>query len=187
MTIFRHTLWISFFVILCGLLLPAIVSSEDSQKIPGKSGENTPIVIKSDTLEIDNKRKIITFSGNVEAQESDFVMNCQKMFLYYAEQPTKKTSDNPGLKMDKIVATGKVKISRAEGGEATAEQAVYYQSDERVVLTGKPIVKQGNDFVEGDKITLFLKENRSIVEGSSERKVRAILFPDRKKGNVFDR
>ena len=109
------------------------------------------------------------------------------MFLYYAEQPTKKTSDNPGLKMDKIVATGKVKISRAEGGEATAEQAVYYQSDERVVLTGKPIVKQGNDFVEGDKITLFLKENRSIVEGSSERKVRAILFPDRKKGNVFDR
>ena len=62
-----------------------------------------------------------------------------------------------------------------------AEQAIYYQSDERVVLTGKPVVKQGNDFVEGAKITLLLKENRSIVEGSEDSKVRAVLSPKNKK------
>jgi lipopolysaccharide export system protein LptA len=62
-----------------------------------------------------------------------------------------------------------------------AEKAVYYEDDEKVVLTGKPVVKQGNDFVEGSKITLYLKEKRSLVEGSKDQKVRAVLFPRREK------
>ena len=39
------------------------------------------------------------------------------------------------------------------------------------------IVKQGNDLVEGAKITLFLKENRSIVEGGQGSKVKAVISP----------
>ena len=62
-----------------------------------------------------------------------------------------------------------------------AEKAVYYQNDEKVVLTGKPVVKRGNDFVEGSKITLFLKEKRSIVEGAEDKKARAVLIPRSKK------
>jgi len=57
-----------------------------------------------------------------------------------------------------------------------AEKAVYYQDDEKAVLTGNPVVKQGDDFIEGSVITLFLKENRSVVEGSEVKKVRVILF-----------
>ena len=50
-----------------------------------------------------------------------------------------------------------------------------------MVLTGNPVVKQGNDFVEGSTITLFLKEERSIVESSEGGKVRAVIFPKEKK------
>jgi lipopolysaccharide export system protein LptA len=62
-----------------------------------------------------------------------------------------------------------------------SEKAVYYENDEKVVLTGSPVVKQGNDFVEGSKITLYLKEKRSTVEGSEKEKVRAVLHPRSEK------
>ena len=75
----------------------------------------------------------------------------------------------------------RVKINRDQGGMATVEKAVYYRQDEKVVLTGKPVVKQGNDFMAGDRITIFLNENRSVVESSEDKKVRAVIFPKREK------
>ena len=86
------------------------------------------------------------------------------------------------MKIDKIVATGDVRITRPDGGLATADTASYYHDDEKLVLTGNPRVKQGNDFVEGAKISLFIRENRSIVEGSKDKKVKAVYYPTSEKG-----
>jgi lipopolysaccharide export system protein LptA len=58
-----------------------------------------------------------------------------------------------------------------------AEKAIFYQNDEKVVLTGNPKVKQENYFVEGSRIILFLKEKRHVVEGS----VKAVIFPGGEK------
>ena len=147
-------------------------------KFPKGAGDKEePLVIKSNTLEIDNEKKTVTFSGNVDARKDDWIMNCNKMILFYNEQVGKADTEKEKLRVEKIVAKGSVQIRRTLGGEASAEEATYYQADEKVVLTGKPVVKQGDDFVEGSKITLFLKENRSIVEGSEENKVRAVIAP----------
>jgi lipopolysaccharide export system protein LptA len=145
----------------------------------GKGGPEQPLVIKSNHLEIDNGKKTVTFSGNVDARKDDWIINCQKMILFYNknEQTAKSAAEDEKLRVDKIIAKGDVQIRQSGGGMATAEEATYYQADERVVLTGKPVVKQGDDFVEGLKITLFLKENRSIVEGTEENKVRAVIAP----------
>jgi lipopolysaccharide export system protein LptA len=83
--------------------------------------------------------------------------------------------------IDKIVAMGKVAVHRAQGGVATAEKAVYGQQEETIVLTGNPVVREGNNFVKGDRITIYLKENRSVVEGSQDKKVTATVFPQSKK------
>ena len=80
------------------------------------------------------------------------------------------------------MATGNVKIYRGtQGGIATSSKAVYYQDQDKLVLTGKPMVKQGQDFVEGVRITIYLKENRSVVESSRSKPVKAIIFPKKKK------
>jgi lipopolysaccharide export system protein LptA len=62
-----------------------------------------------------------------------------------------------------------------------SEQATYYESDEKVILTGNPKIKQGKDFVEGSKVTLFLRESRSIVEGSGDKRVQLVVSPRSKK------
>lgn len=130
---------------------------------------------------MDNKRRMVIFSGNVDAQSDIFIINCRKMRLYFHNKKPQKDIGKGNMKIDKIIAEGKVKITRTEGGLALAEKAIYYMNDEKVVLTGNPVVKQGNDFVEGSRIILFLKEKRSIVEGSENKKVRAVLFPRSEK------
>lgn len=155
---------------------------EDPKDKPEKD-PSKPIVINSTSLEADNKKRLVIFKGDVEARMEGFTVYCQKMVIYYVEAPDKKEpGGEAGTQIDRIVATGGVKIVRAQGGIATGKKAVYYGSGEKLVLTGKPVVKQGNSFVEGDQITLFLKEDRSIVESQKDKKVKAVIFPGQKKG-----
>ena len=173
---------IFYVTLILGLIVPSAVFPDASKKkVEGADTEQ--IVVKSDTLEMDNKRRIVTFTGNVDARKEDFIINCQKMVLYYNSRSSDRDPEKAETEIDKIIATGKVKITRPDGGLATAEQAIYYQRDEKIVLTGKPIIKHGNDFVEGHRIILFLKEERSIVEGSEGKKVKAVLFPKSENGN----
>lgn len=167
-------------MILTGLITARAGFAETPRK-SDQAGAPGSIVVKSDSLEIDNLRKVVTFTGNVDAKKDNFRINCRKMHLYYLEGAGKRDQNKKGVKIDKIIAEGEVKITRAEGGVAMAEKAVYHQNDDKVVLTGKPVVKQGDDFVEGSRVILFLKEKRSIVEGSKDQKVRAVLFPKDEK------
>jgi lipopolysaccharide export system protein LptA len=65
-----------------------------------------------------------------------------------------------------IEATGRVRIEK-DDGTATCQKAVYYGDDERIVLTGEPVAWQKGTRVTGQKITLYLAEDRSVVEGGS--------------------
>ena len=185
----RHTLLL-FFATLLSLTMWSHPAQSASSENQAKKGPAKPIVINSNTLEADNKKKTVTFTGDVDAQMDNFAVYCHKIVVYYEEAPEKNEKMGPGetgTKIDKIVATGDVKIVRAEGGVATGKKAVYYQSDEKLVLTGNPVVKEKNNFVEGDRITLFLKEDRSVVESLQDKKVRAVIFPGQEKGQGLDR
>ncbi len=139
--------------------------------------ETGPIVIKSKTLEVNDKLKRVIFTGDVSAKGAEFVINCEKMVVYYKGTPGQKGSEGKGAVIEKIVATGHVTINRSEGGTATSEKAVYDHGAEKLVLTGHPLLKRGNDFVQGDRIIIYLKENRSLVESSEHSRVKAMIFP----------
>ena len=157
------------------LLLPSPGGGEPKEA-KAKTGTQA-MVVSSDSLEIDNKQKIVVFAGGVKAERDNITIHCQKMQLHYLDLSGAGDSGETDIEVEKIVASGKVKIERVEGGTATAEQAVYYQKEEKLILTGDPVVRQGEDFVEGEKITLFLGEDRSLVEGSKDSKVRAVISP----------
>jgi lipopolysaccharide export system protein LptA len=182
----RHTLLLYSATLLLVTMWSHPAQSATSEK-QGKKEAPKPIVIHSTKLEADNKKKTVTFTGDVDAQMDNFSVFCDKIVVYYEEAPEKKGPEETATKIDKIVATGDVKIVRAEGGVATGKKAVYYQLDEKLVLTGNPVVKEKNNFVEGDRITLFLKEDRSVVESLQDKKVRAVIFPGQKKGQGFGR
>jgi len=177
---FKSGSFFLWFLPLLVLLLPSAVLPEAS-KGEIEEAKPQPMVIKADTLEIDNERKIVTFTGSVDAKRDNTTINCQKMLVYYKDQPSEGASEKMEVAVDRIVAKGKVKISLPNGVLAMSEQATYYESDEKVILTGKPMIKQGKDFVEGSKVTLFLREGRSIVEGSEDKRVKLVVSPKSKK------
>ena len=152
----------------------------DTIKTNIKKDEHRPIIIKSNTLEINNQEKIVTFKGDVNVQRDDFVIDCQQLDVYYNEHPSQAGANASANRIEKIVATGLVKITQARGGVATAGKTIYYQRDEKMVLTVNPVVRQGDNLIGGDRIIIFLKENRSIVESFRDKKVKAVIFPARK-------
>jgi lipopolysaccharide export system protein LptA len=164
------------------MMFPSSVLPEAPQK-QNKGGDTGQMVIHSNSLEVDAKQSIviITFIGDVDAKLDDFTINCQKMVVYYNNNPSGKDSGKDKSSIEKIIATGSVKISQPDGGLAMAEKAIFYQNDEKAILTGKPKVKQENYFVEGSRIVLFLKEKRYVVEGSGDKKIKAFIFPGSEK------
>lgn len=65
-----------------------------------------------------------------------------------------------------IEATGRVRIQKADG-RATCRKAIYYGDEEKIELSGDPVAWEQGTRVTGKKITMYLAENRSVVEGGS--------------------
>jgi lipopolysaccharide export system protein LptA len=140
------------------------------------------IVINSDTLEVDQQKRLIVFEGKVRARRRDMTVDCQKMLVYYLDRSASTESDVESRQIDKIIALGNVTVNRSDGSVARAGKAVFFQAEEKIVLTEDPSVQQGRDIVKGEKIIILLKQERSIVEGSKEKPVRATLFPKQEEG-----
>jgi lipopolysaccharide export system protein LptA len=72
--------------------------------------------------------------------------------------------------VSRIEATGHVKIENASGN-ATCEKAVYFSDGEKIVLTGDPVAWEKGTRVSGKQITIYLAEDRSVVEGNSHVRI----------------
>jgi len=157
-------------------------------------GSKHPVVVTSDTLDADNKAKIATFSGTVVAKQlqekETLYIYCDKLIVYYTDDTEKKPGSAPkgekkeGLaqqsKIDKIIATGQVKIVTGED-VATGEVATFYNEEQKIVLTGNPKVWQGINLVKGDEITVWTRENRSQVTSKGPNRVQAVIYQEEKK------
>lgn len=177
--------------VLSGVFLPGLVMGKEK----GPAESSRPIVVTSDTLEADNKNKLATFSGNVVAKQEQqgkdpIIIYCDRMLIYYTEDSEKKPSPAQGnrsdkkaltqqSKVDKIVATGQVKIIQGKD-VATGELATFYNADQRIVLSGNPKVWQGKNLVKGEEITVWIKENRSLVTSKGSNRVQAVIHQEEK-------
>ena len=83
-----------------------------------------------------------------------------------AQTDSQETEGGTTSQVDRIEASGKVVIEKSDG-KATCGRALYDKDEEKLVLTESPVAWQGGTRVEGSQMTMFLKEERSIVEGGS--------------------
>ena len=165
------------------LLSPSWANSFSKEELKLKKiSKANPITINSNTLEVDQKKRTIVFEGSVKALQENMIVNCDKMIVYYRNANEKNESSIGSNRIEKIVALGNVTISTADDNKATAGKAVFYENEGKAVLTENPRVQQGPDFVEGHRITIFLNEDRSIIEGNDSKRVQATIFP-KKQGD----
>ncbi len=114
------------------------------------------IIISSDTLTADNKNNTAVFKGNVVAKTDDITMYSDKMIVSY---------DSKDSKIIKIHALGNVKVNNEERA-LFSQEAIYIDNEEKIIFTGNPKAIEGDNMITGKQIIFFLKDNRTLVEGS---------------------
>lgn len=151
--------------------------------IPGGKAikSDAPLHIASDRLEVKQNEKTIFFEGHVVVQQEDLTITGKILKVFAAASAGKDKNSESSMmdKIDRIEIEGDVKISQQDK-VATADKAVYYHDEQKIVLTGNPVVSQGADKVQGRMITLYIEQGRSVVEGGAQTPVQAILHPSRK-------
>jgi lipopolysaccharide export system protein LptA len=152
----------------------AQLDTPDTPPAGTTSGGKLPINIESDLMESMDKSGIVVFTGHVKATRGDLTIYSDKLEVFYEKRKqggeTKKT-------VKKIVATGHVRIIQGER-VGTGKQAIYDKPAEKITITGRAQVSEGLNRVSGERIIFFINEDRSVVKGSSETKVRAVVYPN---------
>jgi lipopolysaccharide export system protein LptA len=147
--------------VFCNALYAESTADGDSPVKVFKGDKKSPLVITSNTLNADNKKKTATFAGSVKAVKGDMTFFADTMVVFYREGPRQKEE----ALIDHIEATGNVSLINGDN-VITSEKAVYYGNDEKVVFTGKPEAMDSKNHITGTKMVYYMKEDRSVVENS---------------------
>ncbi len=137
----------------------------------GFAASRAPIDITSDTVEADQKKNTVTFKGNVVAKQEDTTLYANTLVIYY---------DPDTKKLKEIVAVGNVKIVQLER-RATSHTATFQQDENRVVLDGEAVVREGENVVRGERVIYYVDQEKSIVEGGKGSRVNTRITPPPKE------
>ncbi len=142
----------------------------------------SPIHITADRMEANQDDNTIIFENHVVVTQDDVTVTSNRLKVTMLQGDKKPASgeSTPAERIDYIEFEGDVKVTQQDR-LATAKKAIFYQKEQKIMLHGRPVVTKGQDRVEGDLITIYLKEGRSVVEGGAGAPVQAVLFPGKKE------
>ncbi len=142
---------------------------DPSGEIPFSRDEDFyyPIEITSDRVEGYLKENLIVFKGNVIARQKEIVIYCDSLEAILVE-------DGKGI--DRVIASGNVKV-RQGTRLASSEKATFYNREQKIILTGNPIVSEDENMVSGEEVIVDLEKNRVEVKGGSGRRGKVRIIP----------
>jgi lipopolysaccharide export system protein LptA len=149
--------------LVCAGTLFAVEEAKDARA-------NQPIQIKSNELVTDSTARTATFIGKVVARQGDVTIYCDRLVISHSEK---------AKEVDKVEAFGNVRIVQGNRIGQSAH-ALYENVTGKITLDGNPKVFQGDDVVTGKIITYFVNEQKSIVTGSPDARVEAVIHPKSK-------
>ena len=128
-----------------------------------------PVKIQAATLEVREKEKQATFSGDVHVTNGDTELRCKSLIVFYEEDPKQ-----PGMKAAEPGPGGEKSIKRieAKGGvtvvqkeqNAFGENATFNMRENVVTLTGNVVVTTGKDVLRGQRLVVDLTSGVSRMD-----------------------
>ncbi|MCK5825637.1 MAG: lipopolysaccharide transport periplasmic protein LptA [Desulfuromusa sp.] len=157
-------------LLLFGVLCCCVPVTFADEVTPGFD-RNQPIEITAQKLEVLQLERQSIFTGEVVAIQGEMTLSADKLIVYLQEAEDQ---------IDQLEAIGRVRFVQLDR-VATADQAIFQQEKEVLILTGNAVVTQGENTISGDEITLFIQENRTLIKGSENNRVKAVIVPEKKK------
>lgn len=150
-----------------------------------------PIQIDALSLEVRDKDKIATFSGNVKVVQGDTTMRSKTLVVFYDQD---KTGAKPGMKTAQPGPGGSSNVRRLEarGGvvvtqndqTVTGETGIFDMKTNTVTMTGGVVLTKEKNVLKGDRLVVDMTTGVSRVESSGGRGVSGLFnsTPSNKSG-----
>ena len=189
----RNAITAAFAVALLAAIAPCALAQ------PGNNAPNAlqgfqqnrgqPVQIEAARLEVRDKDKMATFSGNVKVVQGDTTMRCKTLVVFYEQQtkggqpaqaaaksmPAAKPGPGGSSQISKLEASGGVTVVQKEQ-TATGDRALFDMKSNTVTLIGNVLVSQGPNVMRGEKLVVDLTTGVSRVE-AGKGPVRMLMHP----------
>ena len=177
---------------------------------PGQfENKDAPVQIEAATLEVHDKSKTATFSGNVQVVQGDTTMRCRSLVVFYGQEVgigeagggeaatgTAAKSTLGGTKgaqnIRRIEARGGVTVLTKDQS-ASGDLGIYDLKTKTITLSGNVVVSQGQNVIHGERVVVDTETGNARVEsggagagasaGSGSR-VRALIQPGKGQGGA---
>jgi lipopolysaccharide export system protein LptA len=180
---------------------PAAASGPPNALQGFSQNRDKPIKISSASLEVRDKDKVATFSGDVHLIQGDTTLRSKTLVVFYDDESATKESGAKPAKPPPPIAgapdaspiSQQIRRVEAKGGvfviqkdqTATGESGVFDMQANTVTLLGNVVISQGQNVVKGDRLTVDLTSGTSRVEcGKSQGqcRVQALIQPGAMRG-----
>ena len=144
-----------------------------------------PVKIRAASLEVREKDKMATFTGDVYVLQGDTEMRCRLLTVFYDEEPgAPGASGAPGIKAAEPGPGGERQIRRIEAKgnvvvvqkdqNAAGDAATFNMRENTVTLVGNVVVTRGADVLRGQRLVVDLtsgvsRMDQGRVEGLFQR------------------
>ncbi len=179
---------------------------------PAKPGQfenkDAPVQIEAATLEVHDKSKTATFSGNVQVVQGDTTMRCRSLVVFYGQEVglgeaagaavtgTAAKSTLGGTKgaqnIRRIEARGGVTVLTKDQS-ASGDLGIYDLKTKTITLSGNVVVSQGQNVIHGERVVVDTETGNARVESGGSGaganaagggRVRALIQPGKGQGGA---
>jgi lipopolysaccharide export system protein LptA len=197
MTVLRNPLLIAAAMLaMAGAPLGAQPSKGPPNALQGfAKNRDQPVHIEAATLEVRDKDKVATFSGDVKVRQGDTGMRSKSLMVFYEQggdggakgKTMQAASPGPGgqQKIKRLEAHGGVVVTQKEQ-TASGDTGIFDMQANTVTLTGHVVMTQGKNVLRGDRLVVDLTSGISRVESgkNGQGRVQGLFVPGSASPNL---
>jgi lipopolysaccharide export system protein LptA len=140
-----------------------------------------PIKINSASLEVRDKDKVATFSGDVHLVQGDTTLRSKTLVVFYDEDAASKPTAGPqqNQQIKRVEAKGNVMVMQKDQ-TATGESGIFDMRTNTVTLAGNVVISRGPNVVKGDTLTVDMTTGDSRIacgKALEKCRVQALIQP----------
>ena len=177
------------------------VSAAAQGLIPGAQDQNhdQPVQIDAKSLEVHDKSKTATFSGDVKVVQGYTTMTCRTLVVFYGQElgiaakpiaaSSAPSTTSSGAAPDaqnirRIEARGDVTVVSRDQ-TASGDLGVYDLLAKTITLSGNVVVTQDKNVIHGERVIVDTVTGNAHVEsapsgaGTPQGRVRALIIPQK--------
>ena len=144
-----------------------------------------PVKIQAASLEVREKEKIATFTGDVQVLQGDTELRCKLLTVFYDQEPGGRAmkAAEPGpsgqQQIRRIEAKGGVLVIQKDQ-HASGDAAIFNMRENTVMLTGNVVVTRGQDVLRSQRLVVDLTSGVTRMDQGRVEGLFQARNPDKK-------